>query len=236
MGSDLSVVVALAAGLVSFLSPCVLPLIPVYITYLTGGVKAERETGFNWRLFKNAIGFILGFSFIFILLGASATVIGRFLLVNQVLFRKIAGIIIIFFGLQTLGLFQISLFQREWRPGLQKRGGFGGKRDLVKSFFLGLAFGFGWTPCVGPVLGSILAYASTAATVASGIWLLVWYSLGLAIPFLAIALTLDKFGKYYLPFLQRNFNKIKIFTGIFLILLGILVYFNWFSFLSAISF
>ncbi len=236
MESNISTLVAFVAGLVSFFSPCVLPLIPVYITYLTGGVERSPEaTAFNWRLFKNALGFIAGFTVIFILLGASATVLGRFLLINQVLMRKIAGVVIVVFGLQTLGVCKISLFEREWRPGLQAQVTGRTSAELIKSFLLGAAFGFGWTPCIGPVLGSILAYASTRTTLAAGIWLLAWYSLGLAVPFLLIALTLDRFGHYYLPWFQKRLGLIKIFTGILLVILGLLVYFNLFSTLASWS-
>ncbi len=237
MESNISTLVAFVAGLVSFLSPCVLPLVPVYITYLAGGVnRSSQAPTFNWRLFKNALGFISGFSLIFILLGASATYLGRFLLVNQAIIRKVAGVVIVLFGFQTLGVFKISLFQREWRPGLQAQAkGQTFSTELMKSFSLGLAFGFGWTPCIGPVLGSILAYASTRTTLAAGIWLLTSYSLGLAMPFLTIALTLDRFGKYYLPLLQKYLGVIKVFTGVLLVILGLLVYFNLFSTLASWS-
>lgn len=237
MESDLSTFVAFLAGLASFLSPCVLPLVPVYITYLTGGISSLQDASrFNWRLFKNALGFVAGFSLIFIILGASATFLGRFFLLNQGVLRKVAGVVIAFFGLQTLGLFKIRLFEREWRPALaaqNRRIGF--VHDLGRSFSLGLAFGFGWTPCIGPVLGSILAYASTSATLGAGAWLLVWYSLGLAVPFLVIAVTLDRFGRYYLPWLQKHLGSIKLFTGALLVVLGVLVYFNLFSALSAFN-
>lgn len=236
MGSEISWAVAFAAGLASFLSPCVLPLIPVYVTYLTGGVGSDtKEKGLNWQLFLNALWFIFGFSAIFILLGASATYIGRLFLINQALFRKVAGVVIILFGLQTMGVFRIGLLQKEWRPGLSKMGAKKGTQAL-RSLALGLAFGFGWTPCVGPVLGAILLYAGTSGTVASGIWLLTWYSLGLAVPFMAIALTLDRFGPRYLPFLQRNSTTIKIITGLLLVVLGIVVYSNLFLKLSGLSF
>lgn len=234
MQSEVSVVVSFLAGLVSFLSPCVLPLVPVYVTYLTGGVGTDEQAD-RHRLLINALGFIIGFSTIFVILGASATLIGRFLLINQVLFRKIAGIVIVLFGLQTLGVFRINFLQREWRPGLQRTAP-RKSADWLRSAGLGLAFGFGWTPCVGPVLGSILVYASTAGTVAAGVWLLSWYSLGLALPFLVIALTMHSFGSYYLPWLQRHAIKIARLTGVLLIILGCLVYFNLFSRLSAFSF
>lgn len=218
---------AFSAGLLSFLSPCVLPLVPAYITYLTGTSVAELSTGRTKpdTLYK-AIGFVAGFSIIFILMGASITFLGRLLTTNQGIIRKIGGIIIMVFGLHMTGLFKIKLFYSEKRllP-------FGEDKGNVSSIFMGMSFAAGWTPCIGPILSSILIYAGSMETLGRGILLLVFYSLGLAVPFLLTALAIGSFTKYFKR-LSRHLPLISVVSGILLILMGIMVFTNKLGMLS----
>lgn len=194
--TELSIPVAFLAGVVSFLSPCVLPLVPGYISMLSGASIEELKAGAGaslvGRILRNSVAFVVGFSFVFVVLGASATAVGRFLLEQRTVFNLVAGVIIIIFGLHLTGLIKIPLLYREARmsAGAPRRG-------LVGSFVLGFAFAFGWTPCIGPILTGVLALAATRDTVFQGIFLLGVYSTGLAIPFLLTALGLSQFLKFY---------------------------------------
>ncbi|MGE5575666.1 MAG: cytochrome c biogenesis CcdA family protein [Syntrophothermus sp.] len=240
---------ALTGGLLSFLSPCVLPLIPVYVSYLAGTSLADAPaagskqgnkpsgpaTGraaawprWNPRLVANAVAFVLGFSTVFVLLGASASALGKLMLRNQVVLRQVSGVLIFAFGLHTAGWLKIPLLERERRLQFQTRGS-----GPLTSFALGVAFGAGWTPCIGPILGSILLFAGTTQTLAQGLLLLGMYSLGLAIPFLAVALSLDWMGRS-LKKLRRWMPAISVASGVFLMVMGILVYFDLFKRLSGL--
>lgn len=228
MTGDLSYFLAFSAGVLSFLSPCVLPLIPSYFSYLTGLSSEEiclKSDRTREVVLKNAILFILGFSTLFILFGASATFIGKALLSYQELLRQIGGILIIFFGLYILGLIKIPVLMRDIRFHFQER-----PAGLIGSFLIGVAFGAGWTPCVGPILGSILLYASLSQSVLIGILLLTAYSLGLAVPFLMIALGVNAF----LVFLKgRSLLWLNRFSGLFLILVGVMIFTNSLTLLTA---
>ena len=177
--NNITFILAFSAGLLSFLSPCVLPLVPAYISYLTG--TAINELGnkkARLNVLYKSFGFVFGFSIIFILMGASITSLGKLLIKNQNTFRKIGGSAMIVFGIHTTGLLKIKLFYREKRYlSLNNAGGKFG------SILMGMAFAAGWTPCIGPILSSILIYASTFQTIEKGILLLFVYSLGLAVPF-----------------------------------------------------
>lgn len=197
---DISVAVALFAGLISFLSPCVLPLVPPYLCYLTGTsleeLSGEKEISSRLmgRVFLASLLFVLGFSTVFVALGATASVIGQMLLQNLPLLAQIAGAAIILMGLHFLGVFKFAFLNREVRyHGSGRPAGLGG------AYVIGLAFAFGWTPCIGPVLAAILAVAATSDTVGTGAFLLAVYSAGLGIPFLLAALGM----RFFLRFMQR---------------------------------
>lgn len=230
MTHQLSIPIAFLAGVVSFLSPCVLPLIPGYISMLSGASIEELKSGSGaalmGRIIRNSFAFVVGFSIVFVGLGASATAVGNFLLTRRTWFNVVAGIIIIVFGLHLTGLVKIPLLYREARLNtVAPRRGFGG------SMLLGLAFAFGWTPCIGPILTGILALAATRQTVFQGMFLLAVYSAGLAIPFLLTALGLSQFLKFYGKF-RRHLQVVEVASGVLLIAIGVLIAFNRFTILS----
>lgn len=219
--NTVSLIVAFSAGLLSFLSPCVLPLIPAYISYLTGSSIIELSNTENKTLILyKSLGFVIGFSIIFITMGASVTALGTLLIKNKILFRKIGGLLMIFFGLHTIGILKMKLLYMEKRflpfNTISKKFG---------SIFMGMAFAAGWTPCVGPILSSILIYASSMNTINTGILLLIAYSVGLAVPFLFTAVAITSFMKYKSKII-RHLNKISIICGSLMIIMGILVFTN----------
>ena len=207
---------AFGAGFISFLTPCVLPIIPGYISYITGKNLNEIERDKRVVLVKTIL-FSLGFSLVFIVLGITASTVGNILLFFSNELRIVAGSIIILFSFQMLGLFNFQFLNQEKRIETK-----GYKNNYAFPFVVGAAFAFGWTPCIGPVLGSILALSATEASVSKGILLLSFYSLGLAIPFIASGYFMNKFlvskkgfGKY--------FNRITKTGGIILLITGILI-------------
>ena len=224
MTQGLSIPIAFVAGVVSFLSPCVLPLVPGYISMLSGEsieeLKAGAGPGLMARIFRNSLAFVVGFSVVFIALGASATAVGNFLVARRTIFNIVAGIVIIVFGLHLTGLVKIPLLYREARlnTGAPKRG-------LGGSFLLGFAFAFGWTPCIGPILTGILALAAMRETVFQGMFLLGVYSAGLAIPFVLTGVGLGQFMKFYSGF-RKHLQVVEIFSGVLLIAIGLLMAFN----------
>lgn len=223
---------AFAAGLLSFLSPCVLPLIPTYLTYLAGHTLeqlADQKSG-RARLMANAFLFVLGFSTIFVAFGAGASTLGRFLLENQRLVAKLAGVVVMVLGLNTAGVINLAFLSREARVDIKPRAA-----GLGSSFLLGLAFSAGWTPCIGPILASILVLASTQTTVAQGVVLLGAYSAGLAVPFLAAALVLSR-SPGLVRRLYRYLPAIKIVSGWLLVAVGAMIYFGLFNRLARFSF
>jgi cytochrome c-type biogenesis protein len=230
MNHQLSLPIAVAAGLVSFLSPCVLPLVPGYISMLSGEsleqLRAGGQSEVAARVFRNAIAFVIGFSVVFIALGASATTVGTFLRSRRPVFDIAAGIVIIIFGLHLTGIIKIPFLYRDARlnTGAPRRGALG-------AFVLGFAFAFGWTPCIGPILAGILALAATRNTVPQGMFLLAVYSAGLAIPFLLTSLGVGQFLKFYSRF-KRHLHAVEVGSGILLIAIGILIAFNRFTILS----
>jgi cytochrome c-type biogenesis protein len=230
MTQGLSIPVAFVAGVVSFLSPCVLPLVPGYISMLSGASIEELKTGADAalvaRVFRNSIAFVLGFSAVFITLGASASTVGRFLVVQRSAFNIVAGIIVVIFGLHLTGLVKIPFLYREAR---MKTGG--SRRGLVGAFVLGFAFAFGWTPCVGPILAGILALAATRETIFQGMFLLAIYSAGLAIPFLLTGLGLSQFLRFYGGF-RKHLQVVEVLSGVLLIAIGVLMAFNRLGVLS----
>jgi cytochrome c-type biogenesis protein len=229
--ANISLIGAFIAGLLSFLSPCVLPLIPSYITYITGLSFADLQTEhpshkIRQQTIIHSLLFIAGFTFVFVLLGASATIAGTFLQEHMTAIRKVGGVLIILFGIHLTGLVPIHFLLGERRFTIHRK-----PAGYLGSFLVGLAFAAGWTPCIGPILASILMVAATEETVYRGIALLLAYSMGLAIPFFLASLALH----HFLVFFNRFKKYIRIFeisTGIFLIIVGVLVFGNYLSLLS----
>ena len=214
----LEFLVAFGAGLISFLSPCVLPLIPGYISYISGQSLQNILDTKKINLFS-LILFCLGFSSVFVILGASASFLGQTLLQNSETLRIIAGIIIIIFSLQLIGLINIPYLNFEKRFDAKE------SRNIMFPYVIGLAFGFGWTPCIGPILGSILALASIEETLTQAISLLIFYSLGLAIPFVLSGYLIQRFLLFSKNF-KKNINLISKTGGIILLITGVLILTN----------
>jgi cytochrome c-type biogenesis protein len=223
---------AFVAGLLSFLSPCVLPLIPSYITYITGlsfaDLQAEHTSGrVRLQAMLHSLAFIAGFTAVFILLGASATTIGSFLHGQMGIIRKVGGILIVMFGIHIAGIFDITMLLGEKRINIRNK-----PAGLFGSFLVGIAFAAGWTPCIGPILASILMVAATEKTVFQGIGLLLVYSLGLGIPFFLSAIALHQFLFFFNRY-RKYIRLMEIVTGVFLICVGVLIFFNYFSRLTS---
>ncbi len=210
--------IAFGAGLISFLSPCVLPLIPGYVSFISGQSLKELLNSKQIN-FLPLILFCTGFSTVFIILGASASFLGQKLLQNSEILRIIAGIVIIIFSLQLVGLINISYLNLEKRFEAKK------SQNILFPYVIGLAFGFGWTPCIGPILGSILALASIEETLSRAILLLSFYSLGLAIPFILSGYLIQRFLLFSKNF-KKNINIISKIGGIILLVTGILILTN----------
>jgi len=214
----IDIFVAFGAGLISFLSPCVLPLIPGYIAYISGSSLNELLEKQNINLLP-IIFFTLGFSIVFIIFGAAATFLGQLFLENSNHLRIVAGIIIIIFSLHIIGILKLNFLNFEKRIYSEN------KQGLFSPILVGMAFAFGWTPCIGPILGSILALASTEESINKGILLLLFYSLGLAIPFILSGYLIQKF-MIVSKNLKKNMNLITKIGGGLLLITGILVITN----------
>jgi cytochrome c-type biogenesis protein len=212
-------------GIISFLSPCFLPLIPIYIGYLSGEAAEERK---KWNVIKNSIFFILGFTVVFILLGATASSIGHFLLVYRRTLNKILGILVVIMGLFYMDILKLNFLNMEKRLSYE-----GKKTGFVGSFLLGFAVGFGWTPCIGPILASVLALAASKTSITYGVYLLFIYSMGIAIPFLITAILIEGASIKIRKVLMYT-RSIKIITGIIMIATGILLYTGYFERLSSL--
>lgn len=222
MTSNLNLLTALLAGLVSFLSPCVLPLIPGYISFISGLSLQELRTPeavsqATRRAFLSSIWFVLGFSAVFIALGASATALGSLLLPRLGVLRIVAGAVIVVFGLHLTGIFRIPFLQYEKKVEVRQR-----PLTAVGAFLVGAAFAFGWTPCIGPILAGILALASTQETIGQGMLLLAAYSLGLGLPFLAASLGVQAFLRFFGRF-KGYLRAVEIASGLLLIGVGVLI-------------
>jgi cytochrome c-type biogenesis protein len=215
MNTSLSI--AFLAGLISFLSPCVLPLIPGYISYISGTSLEKLTERKNNLVFVKTIFFTLGFSLVFIALGSTASLLGSFFINNSIILRNIAGVIIIFFSLQLLGIFNFGFMNKDIRIFTNRY-----NNNLSFPLLVGAAFGFGWTPCIGPILGSILALAAIEENFNKSVLLLSSYSLGLALPFIISGLLINKF-----LFFSKNFKKyiwaITKIGGMILLLTGIAI-------------
>ena len=229
-------IAAFVAGLISFLSPCVLPLVPGYVSLISGvGVEELKSSQGQLmrRVMVNSIGFIFGFSVVFIALGAISTELGQVLGTYKHTLARVAGVIIILFGLHLTGIFKIKALYTDARLHSLK-----GSSTPVGAFVIGFAFAFGWTPCLGPILTAILTLASEQDTLVKGILLLSVYSLGLAVPFLLTSLGIERFLKFYSRF-RSHMHALEVASGGLLIALGVLLVINrftlisnWFSFLN----
>jgi cytochrome c-type biogenesis protein len=223
----MSLLLAFSGGLLSFLSPCVLPLVPAYISYLTGSTVAELSTGTaKLRTLYKSLGFVLGFSLVFIAMGATITSIGKLLIGNMDVFRKVGGALIVVSGIHMTGIYKIKLFYYEKRlvpfEKLSKN---------ISSVFVGMAFAAGWTPCISNILAPILIYAGSLETISMGIMFLTAYSLGLAVPFVLTAYAIGSFSGYFKR-ISKYLNTISIASGVLLIIMGILIFTNKVSVLS----
>lgn len=218
--NDIGLFFAFAAGFLSFFSPCVFPLLPAYITHLTGGrVDQDKLEVDRKKLFIRSFSFIIGFSFIFIIMGASASFLGKLFLNYRMLIMQIAGILIIVFGLQMAGIFKLRflMLEKKFVTNRKKK-----SRGLFRSISLGMAFASGWSPCVSLALSSILLLASSTNTFNQGIILLTSYSLGMAIPFLIISVVVT-FSLKAMKRVNRYLSKLAFINGMIMVVLGILV-------------
>src|SRR5215467_8418213 len=222
-------IAAFLAGLVSFLSPCVLPLVPGYVSLISGvGVEElkTQEASLLRKVMLNSLAFIFGFSIVFITLGAISTEVGQFAAQYKAILARAAGVLIIVFGLHLTGIMRIKALYADKRLHSVKGGS-----TMWGAFVIGFAFAFGWTPCVGPILSVILGFAAAQDSVSKGIWLLTIYSLGLAVPFLLTSLGIERFLKFYGRF-RRHMHALEVASGGLLIALGLLLVFGKFTILA----
>ena len=231
---QVSLFAAFLAGILSFISPCVLPLIPGYLSFVSGVTLEEMRapaasvtlvdsSAKRRRTVIMSLAFVLGFSIIFIALGASATAIGTLLMEHLQLLGKIAGVVIILFGLHMMGVLKIGLLYKEKRVQTNKKpAGFFG------AILVGIAFAFGWTPCIGPILSAILLVASTQETIGEGVQLLASYSAGLGVPFIATSLAINKFLAASAR-IRKHYHTIEVVSGILMVIVGVLIFTNKFT-------
>ena len=214
--ASLGATVAFVAGLLSFLSPCVLPLVPSYLGFITG-FTLEEMTGRRRLAMVHSLLFVIGFSLVFIMLGASATALGRALNYYQEWVTRIGGVLIIFFGLYLVGVIKLGFMDQEQRLHLERK-----PLGYLGSVGVGMAFGAGWTPCIGPMLGAILSLAASQADMQRGVILLAWYSAGLAVPFLLTAWAVETFLDLFKKF-RRVMPMVQKVGGALLLLVGVLM-------------
>ena len=226
---DVTIYTAFAAGIISFLSPCVLTLVPGYITFISGvsfaEIKEKNETApflskEKRTILYSSIFFIIGFSMVFILLGATATWLGSFISSKMPILTKLAGLIIIFFGIYMVGLIRPRFLYKEARFQIKDK-----RLGYLGSLLIGAAFAFGWTPCIGPILGGILVYAGTLEKVNQGIFLLATYSLGLGIPFLLTAIGIHWFWRFFSR-IRKYLRILEIAGGGIMVILGVMIFTN----------
>jgi cytochrome c-type biogenesis protein len=233
MTETVSLMIAFSAGLLSFASPCVLPLVPSYLVYISGLsldtlIQEEQSSNAKWKMIQRSVVFIVGFSIVFILFGASATAIGQLMLAYQDIIRQVGGVLIVFFGLYVMGILKAPFLMFEKRIHLRE-----GAIGYVGLLLAGMAFAAGWTPCVGPVLGSILLLASTSESVSQGIGLLAAYSLGLAFPLLIASLSLNAFLMRFTQ-IKPYLGVVSRISGLFLIVIGVMLITNYFTVLTGL--
>jgi cytochrome c-type biogenesis protein len=233
MTQEVSLLAAFLAGVLSFISPCVLPLIPGYLSFVSGvtldemrGTAAVAHSGTKRRALLMSLAFVLGFSIVFISLGASATALGSLLMDHLALLGKIAGVIIIIFGLHMMGVLKIGWLYNEKRVQTNKKpAGFFG------AVLVGIAFAFGWTPCIGPILSAILFVAAAQETVGEGVQLLAVYSAGLGVPFIATSLAINQFLAASAR-IRKHYHTIEVVSGVLMIVVGILIFTNKFTIIA----
>ncbi len=206
----------------AFLSPCVLPMLPVYLIYLAGDAEESQQTGALRRRFINTVGFVLGFTILFVGMGATAGVIGRFLQAHRMMLQRIGGAILVVLGLHMTGLIRIGWLDQEKRMQTKQTKGL----RFFSSMLFGFAFSLGWTPCTGPFLGAALFKAGAAEGVWMGMALLFAYSMGLGIPFILLSLLYEK-CKSLLAFFRRHMRTVQVLAGILLIVVGLAMLFDW---------
>jgi len=231
---NVSLLAAFGAGILSFISPCVLPLVPGYLSFVSGVTLEDMrgegagpvETPVRSRVFLTALAFVIGFSIVFVTLGASASAIGQFVFERLTLLGKIAGVVLILFGLHTMGVLRIGMLYKEKRVQTNKR-----PAGPLGALIVGVAFAFGWTPCIGPILGAILAVAATGDSVGEGVRLLSAYSFGLGIPFLAAALAVNGFFSAFSK-IRRYFHAIEVTSGVLLVIVGVLIFTDQFTIIA----
>jgi cytochrome c-type biogenesis protein len=244
MEENVSLLAAFGAGLLSFISPCVLPLVPGYLSYISGlsldemrgtgtvaggagvGVAVAVSPVARRQVVVSSLAFILGFSIVFVALGAAASAVGQFLASQQAIFNRIAGAIIIVFGLHTMGVLRIEWLYQEKRVHTSRK-----PAGIIGAGLIGVAFAFGWTPCIGPILAGILALAGTQETVGQGVRLLSVYSLGLGVPFLATALMINRFF-VAMGRIRRHYHKIELVSGALLVAIGLLIFTSKFTIIA----
>lgn len=230
LGEQITLPIAFGAGIVSFVSPCVLPLLPAYVTYLTGSSLEELTSGDRSKrrtLLLNGFFFVLGFTIVFVTLGLSVSSVGRLLTEHMGIVRRVGGVVVIVFGLYMTGLLQLLTLDRERRMQAPVR-----PPGPMNSLLLGATFSAGWTPCIGPVLASVLLLAGTSQTAAQGGMLLLSYAAGMALPFLVLTLSLDRMQttlRRLLPYTDR----IRTVSGVLLVVLGMMIYTNTFTLLNS---
>ena len=229
MGAEsVSLTIAFVAGFLSFFSPCILPMIPVYIMYITG-INVEEELD-KKKIFAltRTLGFVLGFTIIFMIMGTSASFIGKIFIKNKGIFTKISGLVIFLFGLKMTGVINFNFLNREKKVKTPKT-----VTSWIGSVLLGMAFAAGWTPCFGPVLASILVYAGGSSTVGMGVYLLLAYSIGMALPFILTALFINQFNAF-MKKTEKIMIYVPIISGIIMIIFGILVFFDKIKLISGL--
>jgi cytochrome c-type biogenesis protein len=242
MEENVTLLAAFGAGLLSFISPCVLPLIPGYLSFISGlsldemrgtapaggggtavAVAAVAPRDVRKRVLLSSLAFILGFSIVFVALGATASAVGQFVMHRLPILSRIAGAVIIVFGLHTMGVLRIEWLYQEKRLQTERR-----PTGLFGTMLVGTAFAFGWTPCLGPILAGILALGASQDTISEGVRLLAVYSLGLGVPFFATALAINKFFNA-LARIRRHYHAIELVSGGMLVVIGILIFTNRFT-------
>jgi len=223
---SLTLLVAFTAGLLSFLSPCVLPLVPSYVTFITG-MGLDDVSKARRAALTHAVLFVLGFSFIFVALGAGASAFGQLLREYRVWLARVGGVLMVAMGLWMLGVITVGALQQERRIHLSDK-----PLGYLGTIVVGIAFGAGWTPCLGPTLGAILLLAANETALAKGILLLTAYSAGLAVPFLVSALAIDRFLGFFQSF-RKNIGTVNRVAGGLLVVVGVLMFTGWFERLAA---
>ena len=226
--NDVSLPIAFGAGFLSFFSPCLLPMIPAYIMYITGVDVEDDLSKVRVRALVRTMGFIIGFTIIFMIMGSSATLLGRVFVQNKDIFFKVSGVLIILFGLNMMGVLKFNFLSSEKRVKSPKK-----VTSWFSSVLMGMAFAAGWTPCFGPVLASILVFAGTSATISKGVLLLFIYSVGMAVPFILTALFINVFISWMAK-AEKFMKYMPTISGVILVVFGLLIFFNKMTMISSL--